>query len=261
MKNLTKYTRHKLIKLAAKELDSSDLTMPSISDVHGKLRKPVKAIKSIITVNHDKVNRKVTKITGFEAIPEEDFKINCEILPPLDYRHCQEVELEVQLTGEEKENHNKLEKIENGAELVDLMTELLENNADEQSSVNQDFDLLKKNSGKVLDSHEESKENIEDNKENLNQNTRIEGYSEDELLDCIESDIEFDEKPEEDRKSKAILNTKEDLGRRNEMMDSIPERHKSRQAEKRKLLKEKLTDGMSRETWEGFKSWLGENKP
>ena len=180
VKNLVRYTRHRLIKLAAREIDSADIEMPSMSEICGKQRKPVKPIQSIIKVNHDKINRQVTKISGFKDIPDVDFEAEIAKLPSLDYSSCQEVALQVKLTEEEKHFNSKLNKVPNGNELVDLMMELRENNLDE----NEDFLQQNKPSLTSKVQNEESMANLEEDKENkVKPNVLIDGYELDELED------------------------------------------------------------------------------
>lgn len=81
----------------------------------------------------------------------------------------------------------------------------------------------------------------------------IDGYSVDELEDCLESDTEFNAKTEA---VKPKVLPKEVLKDREVIMNDLPNRNSVRENEKRSKLKEKFTDNISKKEWEKFKKWI-----
>lgn len=258
IQNLIKYTKHKLCKNSASTLDPEEIAMPTISDVNNKDNQYMAEIKTVIKVQPDNVKKTVTKIKGFSKPTKIDFDDILGKLPPLKYTECVEVELEEEEPEEDRVLNERLAQIPEGMQLTSILMGLHEDNNEEvvnntrASAQNSDAEM-KDEETKIEQPKEESK--TEDEKENkaTHDIPDIDGYSQDELEDCIESDTEFH--PSKANEVKTKVTPKEVLKSREDILQNIPERANSRTQEKRDKLKEKFTENITKKEWTKFKSW------
>ena len=68
----------------------------------------------------------------------------------------------------------------------------------------------------------------------------------------MDSDTEFNPK---ENKDKLNVLPQEELKRREDILKSLPERHKLHEKEKRDKLKKDFTDNISKKDWLKFKNW------
>lgn len=255
IQNLIRYTKHKLSKNAVALLDSEEVKMPSITDVNPRENQEMAEIKTVIRVQPQKVNSSVTKITGFGTPTEVDFEEILGKLPPLVYSECKEVELEEQESEEEKKLNDRLKNIPNGLEFTNTLVQMFEENFEEPENANNTSSSFHQQEDAIMHQEERKTESVKEPEpevEPQQEKIAIDGYSQDELEDCVESDDEFNPKVE-DKKPK--ITPLEVLKSREDILNNISQRNDARTTDKKAIIKEKITDKIDKEEWSRFKGW------
>jgi hypothetical protein len=124
IKNLIRYTRHKIHKNAASKLESDDISMPTIADINPKEGMDFNKVKSVIKLKHQNISKTVVKITAFLEPSDIDFNEILGKLPPINYTAIQEVELEEEEPEEDKQLYEKLKQIPDGLTLADILADM-----------------------------------------------------------------------------------------------------------------------------------------
>ena len=163
------------------------------------------------------------------------------------------MELETPESANEKQLKLTLGNIKDGLILANILVDLHKDNFDADEFLNNSCES--DNSGEDIKEDEKKVEIIEESKETTQKyvNPKIDGYSQDELEDCIESDSEFNPSAGEENKSK--LNTIEVLRSREDIINHVPQRASFRDSEKRAKLKEKFISNITNKDWNNFKAW------
>jgi hypothetical protein len=99
---------------------------------------------------------------------------------------------------------------------------------------------------------EEVLEDVSDKKPQEQILPEIDGYSQDELEDCVESDTEFN--PKENKPLPNVL-PKDVLKSRQDILNNLGNRHVVHEKEKREKIKQDFTNNITKKEWVKFKQW------
>lgn len=220
------------------------MKLPSLADVNPKENQDMVEIKSVLKIKPQTDSETFQKITGFSKPTKSDLSSLLCKLPPLEYSKCPEVATESEITQEEQQLSHLLESIPNGLELANLLASMYD--PEPISQINQSPTPPKSTS--ISPPISPQKENIP---------AQIDGYSLDELEDCVESDDEFQPKSYQ---RPIEVTPKDVIDSRKELLKKVGERVESRHEDRRKVIKDRFTQGITKQEWEKFRGWYQQNK-
>lgn len=226
--------------------------MPTLADINPKEGMEIIKVKSVIKLKHQNIAKTVVKISSFVEPSDIDFNEILGILPPLNYTAIQEVELQEEEPEEDRQLYERLKQIPDGLGLADILVSMHDDTLEIEEWIN---NTSPSNQYEMEIDEAELEEVLDDESEKKPCDipaVQIDGYSQDELEDCIESDTEFN--PKENKPIPKVL-PKDVLKSREDILHNLGNRHSMHEEEKRDKIKRDFTNNITKKEWDKFKQW------